>query len=70
MLTRIEVAQAEKSAKAYKLTDGAELYLEVTSSGGKHCRHRFGLRGWQNSFFLARFPGQDELGTTFCSSVL
>lgn len=57
MLTRIEVAQAGKSAKAYKLTDGARLYLEATPSGGKHCRHRFRLRGVQSRFS----PGESPL---------
>ena len=35
MPTNTKVAQAKKDAKAYKLTDGAGLYLEVTPSGGK-----------------------------------
>jgi hypothetical protein len=41
MLTRIEVAQAGQSAKAYELTDGVELYLEAILSGVKRCRHLF-----------------------------
>ena len=56
MLTNTEVAQAKKNAKAYKLTDGAGLYLEVTPSGGKHWRYRFRLHGKESLFSLGEFP--------------
>ena len=56
MLTNTEVAQAKKSAKAYKLTDGAGLYLEVTPSGGKHWRYRFRLHGKESTFSLGEYP--------------
>jgi len=56
MLTNTEVAQAKKSAKAYKLTDGAGLYLEVTPSGGKHWRYRFRLQGKESLFSLGEYP--------------
>jgi len=56
MLTSIEVAQAKKSAKAYKLTDGARLYLEVAASAGKHRRHRFRARAGQTRYLLGVYP--------------
>lgn len=56
MLTNTEVAQAKKGAKAYKLTDGAGLYLEVTPSGGKHWRYRFRLHGKESLFSLGEYP--------------
>ena len=57
MLTNTQVAQAKKRAKAYKLTDGAGLYLEVTPSGGKHWRYRFRLHGKESLFSLGEYPG-------------
>lgn len=56
MLTNTQVAQAKKSTKAYKLTDGAGLYLEVTPSGGKHWRYRFRLHGKESLFSLGEYP--------------
>ena len=56
MLTNTEVAQAKKNAKAYKLTDGAGLYLEVTPSGGKLWRYRFRLHGKESTFSLGEYP--------------
>ena len=57
MLTNTEVAKAKKREKAYKLTDGAGLYLEVTPSGGKHWRYRFRLHGKESLFSLGEYPG-------------
>jgi len=56
MLTSTEVAKAKKAAKAYKLTDGGGLYLEVTPSGGKHWRYRFRLNGKETIFTLDEYP--------------
>ncbi len=55
MLSNIAVARAKKNAKAYKLTDGAGLYLEVTPSGGKLWRYRFRLHSKESTFSLGEY---------------
>lgn len=56
MLTNTEVVKAKKSAKAYKLTDGGGLYLEVTPAGGKHWRYRYRLNGKESIFVIGQYP--------------
>ncbi len=56
MLTNTEVAKAKKAAKAYKLTDGGGLYLEVTPAGGKYWRYRFRINGKETIFTLGDYP--------------
>jgi len=56
MLTNTVVAKAKKAAKAYKLTDGGGLYLEVTPAGGKHWRYRFRINGKETIFTLGDYP--------------
>ncbi|WP_082780118.1 Arm DNA-binding domain-containing protein [Gluconobacter albidus] len=50
MLTDSQVRAAKPKDKAFKLTDGGGLYLQVTPSGGKHWRYEMMLgriKGWQ-----------------------
>lgn len=56
MLTNTEVVRAKSREKAYKLTDGGGLYLEVTPAGGKHWRYRFRLNGKETIFVIGQFP--------------
>jgi len=40
-LTQLQIRNAKPKEKAYKLTDGGGLYLEVTTAGGKHWRMKY-----------------------------
>ncbi len=39
-----------------KLTDGRELYLEVTPSGGKHWRYRYRMNDKESTFVIGKYP--------------
>lgn len=44
-LTEFKVQGLRKAEKVYRVSDGANLYLEVTPAGGKHWRYVFALPG-------------------------
>jgi integrase len=46
-LTEFEVKSLRKAEKVYRVSDGANLYLEVRPSGGKHWRYVFATPGGQ-----------------------
>ena len=55
-LTAREVAAAAPQAKAYKLTDGAGLYLIVTAAGGKSWRSNYVEAGKQKTRTYGLWP--------------
>ena len=50
-LTDIKCKSAEIRDKAYKLSDGAGMYLEVMPSGSKYWRLKYRYNGKDDSFF-------------------
>lgn len=55
-LTDREIINAKKAAKAYKLTDGAGLYLLVHPNGGKYWRYGFRFAGKQKTLAIGVYP--------------
>ena len=61
-LTDTRIRQAKPEAKAYKLSDGAGLHLEVRPTGAKLWRLRYRLAGKENVFAIGRYPEVDLKG--------
>ncbi len=55
-LTDTRIRQAKPKDKAYKLSDGAGLHLEVRPTGAKLWRLRYRLAGKENVFAIGRYP--------------
>jgi hypothetical protein len=56
MLTDKAVKNAKQRQKAYKLFDGAGLYLEITPSGGKLWRLKYYYLGKEKRISLGPYP--------------
>lgn len=56
MLTDTQIRNTKPGAKPIKLTDGAGLYLECTTAGGKHWRFRFRLDGKESVYAIGEYP--------------
>ena len=61
-LTDTRIRQAKPKDKAYKLSDGAGLHLEVRPTGAKLWRLRYRLAGKENVFAIGRYPEVDLKG--------
>lgn len=55
-LTDLKIKQAKPKEKAYKLSDGAGLYLEVSPKGGKWWRLKYRLDGKEKRLSLGVYP--------------
>ncbi len=55
-LTDTEIRQAKPKDKAYKLTDGLGMYLEVAPSGGKWWRLKYRFGGKEKRLSLGVYP--------------
>ena len=55
MLTDTKIKKAKVKDKAYKLTDGKGLLLEIAPSGGKRWRFRYRIDGKENMFALGDY---------------
>ena len=56
MLTDIKLRNARPGSQPYKLSDGNQLYLFVTRSGGKLWRLNYAFGGKQKSLSFGRYP--------------
>ncbi|WP_225199136.1 Arm DNA-binding domain-containing protein [Gluconobacter oxydans] len=56
MLTDSQIRAAKPKDKAFKLTDGGGLYLQVTPSGGKHWRWRYEIKGKKKTYTIGTYP--------------
>ena len=55
-LRDLDVRNAQPSARAYKLFDGAGLYIEVTPAGGKLWRLKYRFLGTEKRLALGAYP--------------
>ena len=55
-LTDLQLRRAKPAAKAYKITDGAGLYIEVRPTGARLWRYRYRIAGKENAFALGEYP--------------
>ncbi len=55
-LTPIEVKQAERKSKPYKLSDGAGMYLEVRPSGSRYWRMKYRFNGKEKLYSIGVYP--------------
>jgi integrase len=55
-LSDTRIRAAKPSRKAYKLTDGAGLHLEVRPNGSRLWRFRYRLAGRENMFAIGAYP--------------
>jgi hypothetical protein len=55
-LTDTEIRKAKQTAKPYKLSDGAGLYLWVTPSGGRKWRASYRHDGKQKTMTFGGYP--------------
>jgi integrase len=55
-LTEAAVKKAKSKSKAYKLSDGEGMYLEVTSSGSKYWRLKYRFSGKEKRLALGVYP--------------
>ena len=55
-LTNITVKNTKPKDKMYRLSDGGNLYLEVTPSGGKYWRVFYSFNGKRRQFALGVYP--------------
>lgn len=55
-LTDKAIRNAKPASKAFKLNDGAGLYLEVAPSGSKLWRYRYRLEGKEGLFAIGTYP--------------
>jgi integrase len=56
MLTDKEISNADAKDKAYRLTDGAGLYLEVSPAGGKLWRLKYRFAGKEKRLSIGKYP--------------
>lgn len=55
-LTDVEVRSARPREKAYRLTDGLGMYLEVSPAGGKYWRFKYRFAGKEKRLALGVYP--------------
>ena len=55
-LTDVKIRQAKPADKAFKLPDGAGLYLEIKPNGSKLWRYRYRIAGKENLFAIGSYP--------------
>ncbi|HBO82590.1 MAG TPA: integrase, partial [Cupriavidus sp.] len=55
-LTDVEVRSARPRDKAYRLTDGLGMYLEVSPAGGKYWRFKYRFAGKEKRLALGVYP--------------
>lgn len=55
-LTDIEIRNARPREKAYRLADGAGMYLEVSPAGGKYWRLKYRIAGKEKRLALGVYP--------------
>ncbi|MFM0526412.1 integrase arm-type DNA-binding domain-containing protein [Paraburkholderia strydomiana] len=55
-LTDIEIRNARPREKAYRLADGAGMYLEVSPAGGKYWRFKYRIAGKEKRLALGVYP--------------
>jgi integrase len=55
-LTDVEVRSARPREKAYRLTDGSGMYLEVSPAGGKYWRFKYRFAGKEKRLALGVYP--------------
>jgi hypothetical protein len=55
-LTELAIRNAKAGSKAYKLFDGAGLFLQVTPSGGKWWRYKYRHHGKEKLLSLGTYP--------------
>ncbi len=58
-LTDVQIRNAKPRERAYKLTDGRGLYLEVSTSGGKWWRFKYRFEGKEKRLSLGVYPDVD-----------
>ncbi|WP_051626135.1 tyrosine-type recombinase/integrase [Kozakia baliensis] len=56
MLTDSQVRTAKGKEKAYKITDGGGLYVQITPPGGKHWRWRYEFNKKEKTLTLGSYP--------------
>ncbi len=56
MLTDKEISNADAKDIAYRLTDGAGLYLEVSPAGGKLWRLKYRFAGKEKRLSIGKYP--------------
>ncbi|WP_320534801.1 tyrosine-type recombinase/integrase [Robbsia andropogonis] len=56
MLTDVQCRNAKPKDRAYKLTDGKGLYLEIKPNGTKAWRYRFEVAGKESVFAIGDYP--------------
>ena len=55
-LTDIAIKSAKPAMKAYKLSDGGGLYIEISPKGGKWWRYKYRFNGKENRISLGTYP--------------
>ena len=55
-LTDRQIKNAKPAAKAYKLTDGSGLYLQVTPAGGKLWRFDYVIANKRKTLSIGKYP--------------
>ncbi|KIX65839.1 tyrosine-type recombinase/integrase [Burkholderia pseudomallei] len=55
-LTDVEIRNAPPREKAYRLTDGSGMYLEVSPAGGKYWRFKYRFAGKEKRLALGVYP--------------
>ncbi len=55
-LTDRQIKNAKPAAKAYKLTDGSGLYLQVTPAGGKLWRFDYAIANKRKTLSIGKYP--------------
>jgi len=61
-LTDRQIKNAKPADKAYKLTDGSGLYLQVTPAGGKLWRFDYAIANKRKTLSIGKYPlmGKNE----------
>ena len=55
-LTAIQIRNAKRKNKPYKLPDGHGLHFHVAKSGKKTWRYRYRIAGTESTFTLGEYP--------------
>ena len=55
-LTDLQLRRARPEPKAYKITDGSGLFIEIRPTGSKLWRYRYRIAGKENTFALGEYP--------------
>lgn len=56
MLTETAIKNAKPKEKRYKLSDAGGLYIEVSTSGGKHWRMKYRYDGKEKVLSIGSYP--------------